>query len=66
VIWRFAKDGQEIRYELRRDNSDGPYHLVRIDVDGTESITEIDQATDVVEQTAEVMRALRRDGWRLI
>ena len=66
VIWRFVKNGEEIRYELRREKLDGPYYLVRVRADGTETVTEIDQATDVVEHTAEVMRALRRDGWTLV
>jgi hypothetical protein len=65
VIWFFDRNGEKLRYEIRRDRSDGLYRLVITHPDGTESVEEIEQATDLIERSVRLMNNLRDDGWRV-
>jgi hypothetical protein len=65
VIWFFDRNGEKLRYEIHRDRSDGRYRLVITHPDGTESVEEIDQATDLIERSVRLMNNLRDDGWRV-
>ena len=42
VIWLFDKDGENLRYEIRRDVSARRYHVVITHPDGTESVEQVD------------------------
>ena len=63
MIWFFDRNGEKLRYEISRDRSDGRYRLVLTHPDGTESVEEIDQATDLIERSVRLMNTLRNDGW---
>jgi hypothetical protein len=65
VIWFFDRNGEKLRYEVRRDRSDGRYRLVITHPDGTETIEEVDQATDLINRSVRLMNTLRNDGWRV-
>ncbi len=65
MIWFFDRNGEKLRYEIRRDRSDGRYRLVITQPDGTESVEEIDQATDLIERSVTLMNNLRSNGWRV-
>jgi hypothetical protein len=65
LIWFFDRNGEKLRYEISRDRSDGRYRLVITHPDGTESVEEIDQATDLIERSVKLMNNLRDDGWRV-
>ena len=65
VIWFFDRNGEKLRYEVRRERSDGRYRLVITHPDGTESVEEIDHATDLIERSVRLMNTLRDDGWRV-
>ena len=65
MIWFFDRNGEKLRYEIIRDRSDGRYRLVITHPDGTESVEEIDQATDLIERSVKLMNNLRDDGWRV-
>lgn len=65
MIWFFDRNGEKLRYEIRRDRSDGLYRLVITHPDGTESVEEIEQATDLIERSVRLMNNLRDDGWRV-
>ena len=66
MIWFYDRNGEKLRYEIRRDRSDGRYRLVITHPDGTESVEEIDQATDLIERSVRLMNNLRDDGWRVL
>ena len=65
MIWFFDRDGEKLRYEISRARTSGHYRLVITHPDGTESVEEIDQATDLIERSVHLMTSLRDDGWRV-
>jgi len=65
MIWFFDRDGQKLRYEVSRDRIGGRYRVVITRPDGTESIEEVDEPTQLIERSVEIMNSLRGDGWRV-
>ena len=65
MIWFFDKDGDRLRYEVSHDRSSGCYRLVVTRPDGSESVEELDQPTDLIERSVELMNTLRTEGWRV-
>jgi hypothetical protein len=65
MIWFFDRNGQKLRYEISRDRTDGRYRVVITQPDGTESVEEVDQPTELIERSVELMNSLRVDGWRV-
>jgi hypothetical protein len=65
MIWFFDKDGDRLRYEISHDRSSGCYRLIVTRPDGSESVEELDQPTELIERSVEVMNSLRTEGWRV-
>ena len=65
MIWFFDRDGQKLRYEITRDRLAGRYRLVITKPDGSESIEECDQPTELIERSVRLMNNLRGNGWRV-
>jgi hypothetical protein len=65
MIWFFDREGQRLRYEITRDRSGGRYRLMITHPDGTESIEEIDEPTELIERSVQLMNSLRGDGWKV-
>ncbi|MBI4485109.1 MAG: hypothetical protein HY655_03775 [Acidobacteria bacterium] len=65
MIWFFDKDGEKLRYEITRDRADGKYRVVITHPDGTESVEEVDEPTELIERSVQLMNSLRSDGWRV-
>ncbi len=65
MIWFFDRDGDRLRYEISHDRSSGCYRLVVTRPDGSESIEELDQPTELIERSVELMNSLRTEGWRV-
>jgi hypothetical protein len=65
VIWFFDRDGETLRYEITRDRAAGRYRLVITRPDGSESVEEVDQPTELIERSVQLMNSLRGDGWRV-
>ena len=63
MIWFFDRNGEKLRYEIKRDRADGLYRVVITHPDGTESIEEVDDPTALVQRFVELMNSLRGDGW---
>jgi hypothetical protein len=63
VIWFFDRDGEKLRYEITRDRTAGRYRLVITRPDGSESVEEVDQPTELIERSVQLMNSLRSDGW---
>ena len=65
MIWFFDRDGETLRYEITRDRTAGRYRLVITRPDGTESVEEVDQPTELIERSVQLMNSLRGDGWHV-
>jgi hypothetical protein len=65
VIWFFDRDGQRIRYEITRDRAANRYRLIITRPDGTESVEEVNEPTELVARSVELMNTLCGDGWRV-
>ena len=65
MIWFFDRDGETLRYEITRDRSAGRYRLVITRPDGSESVEEVDQPTELIERSVQLMNSLRGDGWHV-
>jgi hypothetical protein len=65
VIWFFDRDGETLRYEITRDRTAGRYRLVITRPDGSESVEEVDQPTELIERSVQLMNSLRGDGWHV-
>ena len=64
MIWFFDKDGEKLRYEISRDRG-GRYRVVITRPDGTESVEEVEEPTELIERSVQIMNSLRGDGWRV-
>jgi hypothetical protein len=65
MIWFFDRDGQRLRYEISRDQTDGRYRVVITLPDGSESVEEVDEPSRLIERSTELMNSLRSDGWHV-
>ena len=65
MIWFFDRNGEKLRYEITRDRKDGRYRVVITRPDGSESVEEVDEPTQLIERSVQIMNSLRGDGWRV-
>ena len=63
MIWFFDRNGERLRYEIQRER--GRYRVVITRPDGTESIEEVDEPTELVERSVQLMNSLRSEGWKV-
>ena len=65
MIWFFDRDGQKLRYEISRDRAAGKYRVVITRPDGSESVEEVDEPSELIERSVQLMNSLRGDGWHV-
>ena len=65
MIWFFDRDGEKLRYEISHDRANGRYRVVITHPYGTESVEEVEEPTELIERSVELMNTLRGDGWRV-
>jgi hypothetical protein len=65
MIWFFDKNGERLRYEITRDRTDGRYRVVITRPDGSETVEEVDEPTELIERSVQLMDSLRGDGWKV-
>ncbi len=65
MIWFFDKEGERLRYEISHDRATGKYKVIMTRPDGTESVEEVDQPTDLIERSVILMNSLRGEGWKV-
>jgi len=65
MIWFFDRDGEKLRYEISRDRSVGRYRVVITHPDGSESVEEVDEPTELIERSVRLMNSLRGEGWHV-
>jgi hypothetical protein len=65
MIWFFDKEGERLRYEISHDRSSGRYKVAVTRPDGSESVEEVDQPTELIERSVQLMNTLRTEGWKV-
>ena len=65
MIWFFDRNGEKLRYEISRDRVGGHYRVVITRPDGSESVEEVAEPTELVERSAQLMSSLRNEGWHV-
>jgi len=65
MIWFFDRNGEKLRYEISHDRQNGFYRVVITHPDGSESVEEVDEPTELIERSVELMNSLRGDGWKV-
>ena len=65
MIWFFDRNGEKLRYEISRDRADGRYRVVITRPDGSESVEEVDEPTELIERSVQLMNSLRGEGWHV-
>ena len=65
MIWFFDRDGERLRYEITRSRTDGGYRVIITHPDGTETIEDVKEPTELIERSAQLMNALRSEGWQV-
>ena len=65
MIWLFDRDGQRLRYEISRDHAAGRYRVVITHPDGHESVEEVEEPTELIERSVQMMNSLRDEGWTI-
>jgi hypothetical protein len=64
MIWFFDREGERLRYEIRRATSDDAYELALTFPDGRTQTERTADAAELLDRCAETARTLRGDGWR--
>ena len=65
MIWFFDRDGERLRYEISRDRAGGHYRVVITRPDGSESVEEVDEPSELIQRSVDLMNSLRGDGWHV-
>jgi hypothetical protein len=65
MIWFFDREGEKLRYEISHARSNGLYRVVITHPDGSESVEEVDEPTELIERSVALMNSLRGDGWKV-
>lgn len=65
MIWFFDRNGEKLRYEISHDRAAGRYKVIITRPDGTESVEEVDEPSELIERSVKLMASLRDDGWNV-
>ncbi len=64
MIWFFEKQGQQLRFEVRRAPEGAGYEIEIIEPDGSRRVETIASAVDLTKRFAELQDDLASRGWR--
>jgi hypothetical protein len=64
MIWFFDRDGQRLRYQIRRSADGINYELVVTYPDGRREVEQMVDPSDLLKRCAELAATLRQEGWK--
>ena len=64
MVWRFDRDGERLRYEIKHDRSAGRYRVTITTPDGIRNVEVLDEPAVVIERSVQLANTLRSKGWR--
>ena len=65
MIWLFDRGGEQIRYEICRNDKGAGFLLLMTSSKGQKRVERIDQPTELIERSMDQMRRLTEDGWKI-
>ena len=65
MIWFFDREGQRLRYEIRRTADDQGYELEVSYPDGRTEVEQMIEPSDLLQRCADLARTLKDEGWRV-
>lgn len=65
MIWLFDRAGEQIKYEICRDDKSAGFLLVLTSSNGQKRVEHVDQPTDLIERSIDQLSRLRQDGWKV-
>jgi hypothetical protein len=65
VIWFFDRNGQRLRYQIRRSEESDGYELAVTYPDGRVEVEEMREPSDLLKRCAELAEDLREEGWQV-
>jgi hypothetical protein len=65
MIWFFDREGQRLRYEIRRTADDQGYELEVSYPDGRTEVEQMVEPSDLLQRCADLAKTLKADGWRV-
>ena len=65
MIWFFDRQGQRLRYEIRRNAAETGYELVVAYPDGRTEVEQMVEPSDLLKRCAELAESLTQDGWKV-
>ena len=64
MTWFFNRDGERLRYEIRRAASDEAYELSVTFPDGRTQTEQMPDAAELLDRCARMVRTLTEEGWQ--
>jgi hypothetical protein len=65
MIWFFDREGQRLRYEIRRTADDQGYELEVSYPDGRKEVEQMVEPSDLLQRCADLAKSLNEEGWRV-
>jgi len=65
MIWLFDRNGEQLKYEIRRQDDGDGFLLVMTQADGQKKVEQVDQPSELIEKSVDQMKQLREDGWKI-
>lgn len=65
MIWFFDRQGQRLRYEIRRNDADDGYELVVAYPDGRTEVEKMVDPSALLKRCAELAESLKGEGWKV-
>lgn len=65
MIWFFDREGQRLRYEIRRTDAEDGYELVVTYPDGRQDVEKMIEPSHLLKRCAELAESLKGEGWRV-
>ena len=65
MIWLFDRNGEQLKYEICRQDNGSGFLLVLTQADGQKKVEQVDQPSELIEKSVDQMKQLREDGWKI-
>jgi hypothetical protein len=65
MIWVFDRGGEQLKYEITREERGDGFLLVMTQANGKQRVEQVAQPGELIEKSVLQMKKLRADGWKV-